>query len=48
VSTSPPAVAGDVATVVVTMKGPEMGTHTLNVKLRQEEGAWKIDSVKGP
>ena len=45
VSTSTTVMADDVATVVVTLKGPEMGTHKLTVKLREEEGAWKVDSV---
>lgn len=46
VSTSTAVMAGDVATVVVTLKGPEMGTHKVTVKLRKEDGAWKVDSVK--
>ena len=48
VSASRPVIQGDVATTDVTMNGPEMGTHKLTVKLRQEAGAWKLDAVKGP
>jgi hypothetical protein len=48
IATSKPVVAAGVATVVVTLKGREMGTHKLIVKLRQEEGSWKVDAVKAP
>ncbi len=45
ITVAPPAVSGDSATANVELKGPEMGTHKLAVKLRQEGGAWKIDKV---
>ena len=47
ITVSKPAINGDTATADVTLKGPEMGTHKLNVTLRKEGGSWKIDKVKG-
>ena len=46
INAAKPLTVSDVAFVEVTMKGPEMGTHNVTVKLRQEDGHWKIDSVK--
>lgn len=45
ITVASPTVSGDTATANVELKGPEMGTHKLAVKLRQEGGAWKIDKV---
>ena len=47
ITVSKPVIKGETATADVTLKGPEMGTHKLNVTLRQEGGSWKIDKVKG-
>jgi ABC-type transporter MlaC component len=41
-------ISGDTATAKVELKGPEMGTHKLNVTMRNEGGAWKVDRVDAP
>ena len=45
ITVATPTVSGESATANVELKGPEMGSHKLAVKLRQEGGAWKIDKV---
>ncbi len=42
-----PVLKGTLATAEVELKGTEMGSHKLTVKLVQENGGWKIDGVEG-
>jgi ABC-type transporter MlaC component len=43
-----PKISGETATVKVELKGAEMGTHKLNVTMRNEAGTWKVDKVDMP
>ena len=43
-----PKISGETATAKVELKGAEMGTHKLNVTMRNEGGAWKVDKVDVP
>lgn len=47
VTVSEPVIKGDHATADVELKGTEMGSQKLSVKLAQENGGWKIDGVEG-
>ena len=47
VNVSEPVIKGEQATAEVELKGTEMGSQKLSVKLMQEKGAWKIDGVEG-
>ena len=47
IKVSNPVTKGDVATANVELKGAEMGTQKLQVTMRQEGGAWKVDKVAG-
>ena len=48
IKVSEPKISGETATAKVELKGPEMGTHKLNVTMRNEGGAWKVDKVDTP
>ena len=43
-----PKISGETATAKVELKGSEMGTHKLNVTMRNEAGVWKVDKVEMP
>ena len=45
ITVATPTMSGDSASANVELKGTEMGSRKLAVKLRQEGGAWKIDQV---
>ncbi len=41
-------ISGESASAKVELNGAEMGTHKLNVTMRNEGGAWKVDKVDVP
>lgn len=47
IKVSDPVTKGDVATANVELRGTEMGAQKLQVTMRQEGGAWKVDKVAG-
>ncbi|MEP6822841.1 MAG: DUF3828 domain-containing protein [Chthoniobacterales bacterium] len=47
VTVTEPVIKGAHATAEVELKGTEMGSQKLSVKLTNENGAWKIDGVEG-